>query len=84
MTDIALSFIFCIAVLRVCVVGVDAVDSDRYWAFCAAHMCVFDSRTSQLAQAMFLGCYIHGVALFGVEKCFYVSEEEDKLGGSYA
>mmetsp|Transcript_47868 Transcript_47868/g.108628 ORF Transcript_47868/g.108628 Transcript_47868/m.108628 type:complete len:352 (-) Transcript_47868:262-1317(-) len=46
-----------------------------YWAFAAAHMCVFDSRTSQLAQAMFCGCYIHGVALFGVEKCFYIAPD---------
>ena len=43
-----------------------------------AHICVFDSKTSQIAQAMFCGSYIHGVALFGVEKCFYVSAEEDQ------
>ena len=49
-----------------------------YWAFAAAHMCVFDSKTSEMAQAMFCGCYIHGVALFGVEKCFYVSNDEDE------
>jgi hypothetical protein len=40
-------------------------------------MCVFDSRTSQLAQAMFCGCYIHGVALFGVEQIFYDSANEN-------
>jgi hypothetical protein len=51
-----------------------------YWAFAAAHMCVFDSRTSQIAQAMFVGSYIHGVALFGVEKVFYVTEAEDDDG----
>jgi hypothetical protein len=39
-------------------------------------MCVFDSRTSQLAQAMFCGCYIHGVALFGVERIFYPTADE--------
>jgi hypothetical protein len=39
-------------------------------------MCVFDSRTSQIAQAMFLGSFIHGVALFGVEKIFYNGPDE--------
>jgi len=48
-----------------------------YWAWALAHICVFDSRTSEVAQAMFCGGFIHGAALFGVEKCFYASAEED-------
>lgn len=26
---------------------------------------------------MYLGAYVHGVALFGVEKCFYESAADD-------
>mmetsp|Transcript_72141 Transcript_72141/g.204877 ORF Transcript_72141/g.204877 Transcript_72141/m.204877 type:complete len:270 (+) Transcript_72141:603-1412(+) len=52
-----------------------------YWAWAMTHICVFDSKTSQIAQAMFCGAYIHGVALFGVEKCFYNNAEEDADDG---
>ena len=48
-----------------------------YWAWALTHICVFDSKTSQIAQAMFTGAYIHGVALFGVEQIFYRSADED-------
>lgn len=51
--------------------------SFRYWAFLLAHVCVFDSMTSEVAQAMFCGSYIHGAALFGIEPCFYETAEDD-------
>ena len=51
----------------------------RYWAWAMSHLCVFDSKTSQIAQAMFTGAFIHGAALFGVENIFYNSAEEDSL-----
>lgn len=32
--------------------------------------CPFDSLSSKVAQAMLLGVYLHGTALFGIEPCF--------------
>lgn len=32
--------------------------------------CPFDSLSSKVAQAMLLGIYLHGTALFGIEPCF--------------
>ncbi|CAE7604750.1 unnamed protein product [Symbiodinium natans] len=41
-----------------------------YWAFLASHYAVFDCLLSSLAQAAFLGIYIHGAALFGLESIY--------------
>ena len=39
-----------------------------------AHLCVFHSDCSMLAQAIFLGVHMHGVAAFGVDPIFYNTE----------
>jgi len=41
-----------------------------YWTFFAAHFPVFDTTLSYVAQALFLGVYIHGVGCFGLEPIF--------------
>mmetsp|Transcript_97232 Transcript_97232/g.295220 ORF Transcript_97232/g.295220 Transcript_97232/m.295220 type:complete len:340 (-) Transcript_97232:37-1056(-) len=41
-----------------------------YWAFLAAHFTIFDTALSFVAQAIFLGVYIHGAACFGLEAIF--------------
>eukprot|EP00439_Symbiodinium_sp_Y106_P049822 s2496_g6.t1 len=46
-----------------------------YWAFLACHYAVFDCLLSRFAQAAFLGIYIHGAALFGLESIYEPSEE---------
>mmetsp|Transcript_10597 Transcript_10597/g.33873 ORF Transcript_10597/g.33873 Transcript_10597/m.33873 type:complete len:301 (+) Transcript_10597:87-989(+) len=40
----------------------------------------FDSLSSKLAQAMLLGIYFHGAALFGIEPCF--TPEDDDLAAA--
>lgn len=42
-----------------------------YTGALGALCCPFDSLASGLAQAMLLGIYLHGAALFGIEPCFY-------------
>ncbi|OLP89533.1 hypothetical protein AK812_SmicGene28989 [Symbiodinium microadriaticum] len=46
-----------------------------YWAFLACHYAVFDCLLSRFAQAAFLGIYIHGAALFGLESIYEPSKE---------
>lgn len=41
-----------------------------WWAWVLSFMCVFDNRSSMIAQTMFLGVHVHGVAAFGVEPIF--------------
>ncbi|CAJ1343812.1 unnamed protein product [Effrenium voratum] len=41
-----------------------------YWAFLASHYAVFDCLLSSLAQAAFMGIYIHGAACFGLEPIY--------------
>ncbi|CAE8649832.1 unnamed protein product, partial [Polarella glacialis] len=51
-----------------------------YWSFLAAHFAIFGSPLSMLAQAAFLGIYIHGAACFGAEAIFEpvaLSERDD-------
>mmetsp|Transcript_36218 Transcript_36218/g.122640 ORF Transcript_36218/g.122640 Transcript_36218/m.122640 type:complete len:304 (+) Transcript_36218:61-972(+) len=45
-----------------------------YTGFVGSCFCVFDSDVSQIAHAMLLGIYLHGAALFGVERCFYPAD----------
>lgn len=45
-----------------------------YWSVPLAHMCVFHTDVSMLAQAIFLAIHIHGVDCFGVEPLFYDTE----------
>jgi len=45
-----------------------------YWSVPLAHMCVFHTDVSMLAQAIFLAVHIHGVDCFGVEPLFYDTE----------
>lgn len=45
-----------------------------YWSVPLAHMCVFHTDVSMLAQAMLLAIHIHGVDCFGVEPLFYDTE----------
>jgi len=45
-----------------------------YWSVPLAHMCVFHTDVSMLAQAIFLAVHIHGVGCFGVEPLFYDTE----------
>ena len=45
-----------------------------YWPVPLAHMCVFHTDVSMLAQAIFLAVHIHGVVCFGVEPLFYETE----------
>lgn len=42
-----------------------------YWSLPLAHMCIFNTDVSMIAQAMFLGIHVHGVACFGIESLFY-------------
>jgi hypothetical protein len=42
-----------------------------YWPLPLVHLCVFPTDVSMLAQAMFLGVAIHGIACFGTERMFY-------------
>uniref|UniRef100_A0A7S3JVH7 Uncharacterized protein n=1 Tax=Aureoumbra lagunensis TaxID=44058 RepID=A0A7S3JVH7_9STRA len=41
-----------------------------YGGFLGSLFCVFDTFSSRIAQAMLIGIYFHGAALFGVEPCF--------------
>ena len=45
-----------------------------YWSVPLAHMCVFHTDVSMLAQAIFLAVHIHGVDCFRVEPLFYDTE----------
>jgi hypothetical protein len=45
-----------------------------YWSVPLAHMCVFHTDVSMIAQAIFLAVHIHGVDCFGVEPLFYDTE----------
>mmetsp|Transcript_62220 Transcript_62220/g.136241 ORF Transcript_62220/g.136241 Transcript_62220/m.136241 type:complete len:250 (+) Transcript_62220:53-802(+) len=42
-----------------------------YWAFLASHYPIFDCLLSSLAQAAFMGIYIHGAACFGLEAVYH-------------
>ncbi|KAJ1459820.1 hypothetical protein M885DRAFT_511085 [Pelagophyceae sp. CCMP2097] len=54
----------------------DAVVHWHHWytAFFGANFCVLDSTVSMCYQAMLVGIFLHGAALFGVEQCFYPGE----------
>ena len=42
-----------------------------YLGFVGSCLCTLATETSMVAQAMLLGIYLHGTALFGVERVFY-------------
>ena len=42
-----------------------------YLGFVGSCLCTLATDTSMVAQAMLVGIYLHGTALFGVERVFY-------------
>eukprot|EP00913_Durusdinium_trenchii_P025011 g23476.t1 len=47
-----------------------------YWAFLASHYPIFDNPLSSLAQAAFMGIYIHGAACFGLQEIYYDTRKQ--------
>ena len=45
-----------------------------YWPVPLAHMCIFNTDSAMLAQAIFLAVHLHGVGCFGTETLFYETE----------
>ena len=42
-----------------------------HWGFLLSHYAIFETPTSELAQAIFISFFLHGCAVFGVEPIFH-------------
>ena len=47
-----------------------------YLGFVGSCLCTLATETSMVAHAMLLGIYLHGTALFGVERVFYPDDDD--------